>query len=639
DVALSMNTTWDTNRALVAVLGAETAGLGVRGAVFVFQSVFSGSDPLKPESRLVQKVITDTPVSAVDITADGEYAVAGTQGGQVYLISIGEALARRGVSNVLPPLRPAQQSLGDGVTDVAIAKFGGGRVFAVGTQGGDVVLFRNDQAPSGSEGAAANEIRRASVTSGTGCSPQLTAPVGSLAFTSYGEQLIVGAKNGLLQYDAGAFAQYGGDVFAPSWCVPFDAAHTGDAGVKATVSGDGKKVFVGTSHFVYGYTNFYHATVNGGQAAQPGIPGGRTQWAVTVTNDGSLFDRLNLTIAGPTDPGWTFDLSNRSLLLFPGRSQTVLVNVTSPATISPGNFSLTFSVNPERDPTNVLSTGLRLDVGQLRRVELRPPAGTLIASAGEENRFPIVVHNGGNAVDRFRVSARIPDPQEQFKSPGSDWAIRVDPSVIDIGGGQDATVNLEVTPQAQRGDTALIELQVAPEVASSGSAGVLDIQQVTVAVEPTFNGDISLADAGRNFQLWPGQSIYVNFTVKNLGNSRDIFSVRNHTDPASAPGWRLQLSDTRFELRTQGAAHTVRMVVTGQLGLQPGDSVRAIVDVYSDGLAKQTPGSDGKVDEQSVTITVVPQPKSKFLGVPGPPEPLLLLGILGLALAARRRRA
>jgi hypothetical protein len=661
-VAVSVNSSIpgaaDVNRGVVAIVGAETTGTGgVQGAIFVFQILFSSSDLDHPPSQLLQTVLTQTPVTDVDISADGEYAVAGTQGGQLYLVSVGSALQRRGVQNIQDDLRPWQADVSGQVHSVAIAEWADrftplSGLLAAGTSDGDVLLYRNQFNPSGSEGALAVPVvptSRPNVNTPF-CPTALHAPVtpnNGLAFSDYGDVLVAGAQDGIVQFDAGALARFGTIAVEPSWCIHYDSGDVKD-GVRVDLSGDGKRVFAGTNHRVFGYTNFYRASVDAGDqgTSRNSAPGTRTQFALTVRNDGSLFDRFNLSIAGPNDPGWSFELSNRSLLLYAGKAQTVLVNATTPLGLRPGNFTLAFSVVPERasalasDPNSVtISTNLRLNVGALRRVEIVPFGGTLVASAGTQNVFPVVIRNGGNAEDSFRVSAAIPEPQAQFKSPGSDWSIRVDPSVVKIPPGSTGVVNMSVLPQpANRGDTALVQVHVEPDVPSEESAGVQDTQQVLIAVEPDYKGDIALVE-NKDYKVWPGQSIFVNFTVKNTGNSRDVFAVKNRTDPGNAPGWRLQLSDERFELRTQGAQKVVRMTVTAQAGLQPGDNVRIVAELFSDGLARQTVGSDGKVDEQSVTVTVVPQPRPKFLGVPAAPEPLLLLGIAALALLARRRGA
>ncbi|HEV8358856.1 MAG TPA: hypothetical protein VGR28_00220, partial [Candidatus Thermoplasmatota archaeon] len=136
------------------------------------------------------------------------------------------------------------------------------------------------------------------------------------------------------------------------------------------------------------------------------------------------------------------------------------------------------------------------------------------------------------------------------------------------------------------------------------------------------------------YRVEAGQILYVNYTVQNRGNTRDIFVLKNHTEPANAPGWKLQLSDERFELRTTNAAKTVRLSAFAQLGLQPGETVKIVVDLISEGLQKT--GSTGQVDSILVQATVIAKQKQ---GIPLAPEPLLLAAIALLALAARRRGA
>lgn len=639
DIALSRNSTVppspDSNRALYTVVGAETATTGgVQGRLYVFETVFS---PLLDSPPTTQVLAFDTshPVTQVDITADGEYAVAGTDQGQLYLVSVSKALQRRGATGIDDQLRAWQQSLGSAITDLDIAHFGG-EFLAAGTQEGDVFVFRSQRNPSGSEGAQAVPVGSANASTPACLTARLAGPISSLAMTDQGDQVVAGALNGLLSFEAKAYALFRPGPFEPAWCVQLPQGDVRD-GVFADVSGDGRRVFAGSGHRVFGYTNFHKMTVDPDEPARTGSPGQRVQWALTVRNDGSLFDRVNLTAGGPLDPGWQFALSNTSLLLMPGKSQTVLLNVTSPPSIAPGNFTLKVVAMPERAGAPI-EAFLRLDLAQLRRVEIRPAEGILVATAGIPNTFLVTIHNGGNAADRFRVSAEIPDadgdgrPDPNFFSPGSDWSIRVDPIEVEIPANSDGTVNLIVTPQAQRGDSATIQVSVEAAVLSPGQGIVADTKQVIVAVEPSYNGDIALVET-KDFRAEPGQLIFINYTVKNLGNSRDIFQVKNRTEPANAPGWKLTLGDERFELLRQNQQHVVRLSIFAQQGLQPGESVRIIVELFSEGLKVQNPGSDGQVDSQSVTVTVVPKARR---GIPMAAEPLVFLAVLALAALGRR---
>lgn len=647
-VALSHNSTVPgtatSQAAAYMVVGAQTTTTnGVGGAVYLFEVTFAAG-PDSPSTQLVQRFDTSSPVTVAEMTADGEYAVVGTQSGAVYLVTVSEALRRRGPANVQEDLLPWQQSLGSAIRAVDIADFEG-EFFAAATEGGDVVLFRNERDAAGSAGARGVQVGSANVNT-PGCgNTRLSGPVASMAFSDFGDDLVVGAQNGLMSFEAAAHVRHlrrGVDPFEPAWCVGFAAGDVKD-GVLADVSGDGRRVFAGTGHRVFGYNQFYCLRMDAeGGPARGGAPGQRVQWSVTVRNEGSRFDRVNLSVAGPIEPGWQFALSNSSLALMPGRSQTVLLNVTSPQSVPPGNFSLQLLAEAARQKGapadakcqgNTLQTPLRLDLGQLRRVEIEPPQGVLVASAGSPNTFPITILNGGNAADRFRVTARIPEPEENFKTPGSDWLLRVDPIEIEVPANGRGTVNLVVTPQrANRGDSAVVELTVEPAVPNPDGTFIGDTKQVTVAVEPSYNGDVALAET-REYAAEPGQTIFINYTVKNLGNSRDIFVVENRTEPSNAPGFRLVLSDERFELRTQNQQKVVRLSLTVQQGVQPGESVRVVVDLFSEGLQAENPGSDGQVDSQSVTVNVVPRARR----APFMAEPLLALAVVATALLARRR--
>jgi hypothetical protein len=622
-----------STRNFYTVVGAQTVGTNnlVEGYVAVYQTNFENGVDTPRTTKVFQRD-TSAPVTKVAITFDGEYAIAGTQDGQVFLVSVGPALLRKGSTGIEQQMLSTQQSVGARVTAVDIADFGG-EFLAAGTDAGDVVLFQNRFDASGSVGAHARELGKLTAST-TLCASPLRGSINTVDLTDSGEQLVAAAQNGILAVEVGAFARYGLPL-EPAWCVPLSV--DGNSIALADISGDGKTVFAAANHFAYGFKNTDRIAlaVEDNVARRSSSPGSRVQFPITVRNDGSEFDRINLSAKGPLDPGWELALSNQSVLLMPGKSRTVLLNVTSPPSLAPGNFTITVEAQGDRGGlVGKQSLALRLDLGQLRRVEVRPRGGTEVVSVGIDNRIPIIIHNGGNAADTFRLEARIPDPQENFRSPGSEWTPRMEPLVIEVPGNSDATANLVVMPQGQRGDSATIEVSAASALLQPDDAGyVRDVKQVQVAVEPTYNGDISLLEA-KEYRVEAGQVVYINFTVKNLGNTRDIFFLRNHTEPLNAPGWKLQFSDERFELRRTNEQKTVRLNAVAQLGLQPGESVKIVVDLFSDGDQKR--GASGQVDSQQVTVTVIPKQKR---GLPMAPEPVVLVAVALLALAAQRRRA
>ncbi|HEV8359465.1 MAG TPA: hypothetical protein VGR28_03315, partial [Candidatus Thermoplasmatota archaeon] len=399
------------NRGILVVVGAETVSAEgfIQGQVEVWDINFGGSDIEHPIGVRLFHRETSAPVDEVAISADGEYAVAGTQDGQVFLITIKEGLARRGVpgSNELVTTS-TQQTVGSEVTSLAISK-AGGEFVAVGTSDGQIALFQNRLDATRSEGAHLRDVARIRADTPQ-CGGTLKGPVASVDLSDGGEQLIAGVKNGLISIEAGAFARYfAAQPVEPAWCIPLPES---DGGVRAEVSSDGRTIFAGTGNKVYGYKNFDKVTLAAadGQLRRASSPGTRVQFPLVVTNEGSTFDVVNVTTQGPLEPGWELEVSNHSLLLMPGKAQQILLNVTSPPNLAPGNFTLTVETHPQRaGDAGKATLGLNLDLGKLRRVEVRPPDVTQVASAGVENRFAITIHNGGNDADRFRLTAAIPE--------------------------------------------------------------------------------------------------------------------------------------------------------------------------------------------------------------------------------------
>jgi len=136
-------------------------------------------------------------------------------------------------------------------------------------------------------------------------------------------------------------------------------------------------------------------------------PGGQAAVTVKIRNSGSIVDRFDVDVVGPS-AGWV-RVDPTSLSLFPGVEGTVTITWTPPRASNPraGVYPFGIRVRPAADPS-----GSTVEEGKISVTPFTSVAADIVpvTSRGSRvGRHQVVVANRGNASSEVAVTAEDPD--------------------------------------------------------------------------------------------------------------------------------------------------------------------------------------------------------------------------------------
>jgi hypothetical protein len=136
-------------------------------------------------------------------------------------------------------------------------------------------------------------------------------------------------------------------------------------------------------------------------------PGGQAAVTVKVRNSGSIVDRFDVDVVGPS-AGWA-RVDPASLSLFPGVEGTVTITWTPPRASNPraGTYPFGIRVRPAADPS-----GSTVEEGRISVTPFTSVAADIVpvTSRGSRvGRHRVIVANRGNASSEVAVTAEDPD--------------------------------------------------------------------------------------------------------------------------------------------------------------------------------------------------------------------------------------
>ena len=163
-------------------------------------------------------------------------------------------------------------------------------------------------------------------------------------------------------------------------------------------------------------------------------PGGQAAVSVKVRNAGSIVDRFDVDVVGPS-AGWA-RVDPTSLSLFPGVEGTITITWAPPRASSPraGVYPFGIRVRPAADPS-----GSTVEEGKISVTPFTSVAADIVpvtSRGSRTGRHQVVVANRGNASSEVAVTAEDPDarlrlmvqPPRSVVAPDAKvaFAIRVD---------------------------------------------------------------------------------------------------------------------------------------------------------------------------------------------------------------------
>ncbi|MBU1879254.1 MAG: PKD domain-containing protein, partial [Chloroflexi bacterium] len=199
-----------------------------------------------------------------------------------------------------------------------------------------------------------------------------------------------------------------------------------------------------------------------------GDPGTVVSYTLQVTNTGTLPDVVELILGSHT---WTTVLSDDSLTLAAGASESVEVWVTVPASASGDDHDsvqvTARSTNDPRMPVAAASATLNTGANGVYGVTLGPATASQQAYPGQIVMYTLQVTNTGNTLDTITFTRTV---------PGWDTSFSV-PSLVIAAGGR-RTIQVYVTIPAEATDG---QMDVAV-IRATGSGNYADVTLTTTAM-------------------------------------------------------------------------------------------------------------------------------------------------------------
>jgi len=161
---------------------------------------------------------------------------------------------------------------------------------------------------------------------------------------------------------------------------------------------------------------------------QAGIPIALT---VHIENVRNVIAGVVVHVLG-ADPGWV-DVNESTLLLFPGESRTVEVNVLMPESITSGKRQITVQVTETSEPNESILVPVTLEVPERERLmlTLRPP----LVRGGSRARFSLRAENDGNTVISRPLQGRDSEARLRFS---------FEPERLELAPGEQARVSVKI---------------------------------------------------------------------------------------------------------------------------------------------------------------------------------------------------
>lgn len=446
------------------------------------------------------------------------------------------------------------------------------------------------------------------------------APVADLAFDRSGRLLVAVSGNKVFGFAA--------NQTSPIWS--FDATQASNGGLdgplrKVELSEGADRLVVAGKTKIMPYQTRAAATLaSTGNTTITGIPGTSIRETLRVTNTGSIEDEFSFRVTRPV--GWTGANPEPVALLPDGPTHdgSRLVNMTIevPPGHEPGRFPVTIDVfssamrNASRTNDERIATlQLNLVVPRSVSIAIEPGEERFNMVKGGEKVLPVTFRNTGNAGGLVNLSV------QQEVTRGSPWNARLEETQLDLGAGNEQTVNLVIEAPADgaSGDRNTLTI-VAREGAYESK------RSVTAYIEPEFGAELTANNETLEFTQRAPRVISID--VHNTGNTDDVYNLSYQVSEGSASEWKITLGAETVEVprgQTRKVGVTVEPLVatpqTATLTIRAASQGSLGGDEGSVGIGLLYREPDREEDDNSF--------------IPGP-SPALVLAVIALAGIVRR---
>lgn len=347
-----------------------------------------------------------------------------------------------------------------------------------------------------------------------------------------------------------------------------------------------------------------------------------------VTNTGSMPDEFTFRATPPA--AWASPGVPEPIALLPepragaataAASKVVSLNVTVPEGQPDGTYRFSVDVhssflrNASRE-TKLATVEFDVVIPRSVALAIEPSEERFSLAKGGERTLPITIRNTGNAGGLVNLTL------DQQLTRGSPWTLRLDREQIEIGAGNEETVNLVID---------------APVDGASGDKNVIRIiaregtyqaeRFVTAYIDAEFGAELTASNDTLEFTSRAPQTISI--TVHNTGNTDDTFNLTHQISGSAVNDWTVTVSRPTIDV-PRGQTRQVGVTVTPNVA-EPRPASLTIRAVSQQSLGG---------DEGSVAINLVyrepPRDEEDSAFIPGP-SPALALGFIVLAAFAARR--
>lgn len=567
-----------------------TPGSNGGSASVIFLDIHADTRPTTPAGRTaVQGSVWD-----IELSDNGDALVVGTST-SVYYYPLASGLPS---SELLPWSRNPSA---EGATSVTIS--GDGTRFAAAS--GETIHFYR-------------HINDSRVAEEIGQGYNAGAPVSDLAYDRTGRLLVAIAGNKVFGFAA--------NQTSPIWSFDATSPATGALDgplTKVAVNDGGERFVVAGRTKIMPYATSAAATLapvtSGTIEARPGST---VRVDYRITNTGSLEDEFQFRATVPV--GWPSASAPAHVALLPDASAVVSLNVTVPEGHQPGTFRVTLDAhaaslrNASRE-SRVASADVDLRVPRAVALTIEPGEERFEIPKGNAFTLPVTIRNTGNAGGLVNLSA------DQSLSRGSPWSLVYERDQVEIGAGNEVTVNLviDAPTDGASGDRNLITL-VARE-------GAYEVERVVTAyIEPEFGVELSYGNETGSLEFTGRAPQTISIAVRNSGNTDDAYNLTHEISGSAVNDWTVTISRPQIDVQ-RGQTRNVGITVTPNVA-EPRAASLVIRAVSQNSL---------DAEEGSVAINLVyraPDPEEDDGSfIPGPSTALVVAFVALAALGARLR--
>ena len=323
------------------------------------------------------------------------------------------------------------------------------------------------------------------------------------------------------------------------------------------------------TEYVVHITLSYGSLLTAARTATPAAPNTTITPGATIKNTGNTVDTFDIVVSKLPSDLWTYVLPFADVRIQPGAAVTFNVTINVPDGLRAGTYQVILKATSRSSPAPAPSTTVPLNVTIAFAVSASGPDLTTTIAPNDYKVVQFTVKNDGLGRDTFTLKA---------EDPNSGW-IELAATAFALEPGQTAIVDAKVTvPTGALAATYTLKVR-ATSLGDRTVSALADIrvkvsQKYGVSITPTM---IELTGAG-------GSSTQTTFTVSNLGNGDDTFTLNVRLPTGSK--LEANLNVTVLDLKAQRNT-TVRLTIKASDKVLA-DSYDIFVDVMSAGSTSST---------------------------------------------------